>query len=91
MHRNPCWDEETHENYTGNVILVLVKGNRIGHNVRQIDLATVFFNVRMFARQKPADMGEKETAFNIDRIGVGFRIFVVNTMIASPFIDRILV
>lgn len=37
---------------------------------------------RMFAAEQPADMGEEEASGGIVRISIGFRVLVVDTMIA---------
>lgn len=65
-------------------VLLLECDQRIFFEIRHINLFSFLNHVRMFPAEQPANMREKETAFRVMRISVCFRVFVVNSMVASP-------
>lgn len=48
-------------------------------------------NVGMFANHDPADVGEEEATRGVMWVTVRFRVKVMNSVVTSPFVGRVLV
>lgn len=59
-------------------------------DVAHVKHATFSQHFRMLIHHKPADVSKEEASIRIVGIGIGFGEFVVHTMVANPFVDRIL-
>lgn len=72
-------------------LLLLESHNRILHNVVHADLTALLDDLGMLSHQQPANVGKEESAVGVVGISVSLRILVVNSMIASPLVNVILV
>lgn len=73
----------------GQVVAVLEAHNWVGNQVAQVNLFAFLLDVRVLARQEPAYVGEEETALGVVRIGVGFAVLVVDSVVAAPLEDGV--
>ena len=57
---------------------------------RHVNFGSHDLDSLVLATQKPANMCGKESTLDIVWVSFGFRVFVVNAMIATPFVNIIL-
>lgn len=64
--------------------------NSIVVQITQVDLFSLRNDIRVLFNQQPSDVREEETVFGIVRVGIGFGVLMVNTMVPRPFKNIIL-
>lgn len=54
----------------------------IGIQIGNVQFLSLFDDVGVFSAQQPTHMREKETTFSVMWIGIGFGVFVMDSMIS---------
>mmetsp|Transcript_29561 Transcript_29561/g.62801 ORF Transcript_29561/g.62801 Transcript_29561/m.62801 type:complete len:260 (-) Transcript_29561:55-834(-) len=85
------WEHVAHVELEPRVKLLLKHDNRIFVQVTEIQLLPCPHNLRVLLDVKPPHVCEKEAAHGIVGISIRLRVFVVNTVITGPVVDRSLV
>ena len=63
---------------------------RISFQVRHVNSLPLLFHHRMFPHQQPSNVREKEASVYIVRVRICVRIFVMQAMIPTPSVQRVL-
>lgn len=78
------------QHFQQNEIFLMETHDRIGQNVTHVQLTTTFQHLGMFVHHQPAHVSEEKASIRVVRISIGFRILVVNSVIAYPIVQAIL-
>lgn len=70
--------------------LLMELNDGIGQDVAHIDSSALLQHFGMLLQHQPADVGEEEAAIGVVRIGIGLRVFVVDSVVADPVVKRVL-
>lgn len=62
----------------------------VRQQVSELQLPAFFYDIWMFAHQQPANVGKEEAPFGVVGVGVCLWVFVVNSVVSSPFKNVIL-
>lgn len=81
---------ETEECHQRNVESLLETDHGILEKVRAVDGLSLEEHLWMLLAHQPADVGEKESTIHVMRIGIGFRVLVMNAVVPCPFVKIIL-
>lgn len=65
----------------GGHLLALESYNRVAHQIIHTNLFAFLDHFGVLAHQEPANVGKEEAASRIVRIGIGFRVLVVDSVI----------
>ena len=71
-------------------LLSLVDDDGILEQIAAVDSGAAPLHFGVFLHQQPADVGEKEAATRVVRISVRLAELVVDSVVATPFVDIIL-
>ena len=70
--------------------LFLEHDDGVSLEVTEIKALALLDEGRVLPAEEPSNMGKEKTAFRIVRIRIRFRIFVMDAVISTPFMDAIL-
>jgi len=88
---NLCWENEAHVKGEPRVEFSLPIHERVGQEIREVHLATGLDNRWVLFHNQPTDMGVKEPTGCVVRVGLRLGEFVVDSVIASPVVNRSLI
>lgn len=84
IHRNGGWYDEGQQRHHEEVVILLEFENWIRVQIGNVDAFPFSFDLGMFTAQQPAHVTEEEAPFGVVRVGVGFAVFVVDSVVARP-------
>lgn len=91
MTSNLSGEHEAHVKSEKWIKLLLEHDSRVFVQVAEVQFFSGPDNLRVFLDVQPSHVGEEESAHGIVGVGVGFGVFMVDTVIAGPVEDGSLV
>merc|ERR1719491_1739507 len=91
MRGNLSREEETHVERKPRVQPLLEHDKTIIFQITEIHFSSDFYNIGMLLDEQPSNVSEEETSRGIVRVRIGFRKFVVYTVVSRPMINASLI
>jgi len=89
--RNLGRQDVAHVEREPRIELLLEVHGRVLHEIGKVHVASRFDDFGMLLDEQPSHVGEEESSRGVVRVGIGFRILVVDAVIACPVVDAALV
>lgn len=71
-------------------MLLVELDNRIGQHVAHVDQTTLFDALRVLPQHQPTNVGEEEAPVRVVRVGIGFGVLVMDSVIPDPIVQTVL-
>lgn len=73
---------KANQRHEDEIVFMLESDYGIGIQIGNVQFLSLFDDVGVFSAQKPTHMREKETTFSVMWIGIGFGVFVMDSVIS---------
>jgi len=82
---------KAHQDDRRDVVLPLIKDDRVSQDVGHVHLSTDTIHIRVLLAQKPSHVGKEEPLLGIYGVGGGLGVLVVDTVVSGPYENGILI
>ena len=87
---NGCRNCAPNQQKQRNVVFPLKPDHRVGHQVAQVYVLSLFLDSRVLFDQEPTNMREEETSPGVVGVGICLSVLVMYPMVATPLVDVVL-